>query len=181
MKPSFLLCARLFGIIFLTETVLGNGSKKIVLKSIQYHAGATQESANLELGTMVLFFSEPVVPIVLHKKNVSNKSIEQRIMFPQVILSDDHVKSMIESLNNKKTDGYTISFAQVRLPVPGLELVITYDQQQVFHHYETTVSSAALPGYIFRFINQVCYNDLVKKCQEKRITHTAWQKKSLVL
>lgn len=177
----FFLFKTLVSMIFLTNGLVSNEGKNIVLKSIQYHPGATQQSATLELGTMVLFFSEPVVPVVVHKKNVANKRIEQRIMFPHVVLSDDQVKSMINRINDQKTDGYTITFAPAQLPVQGLELFITYDQQQVLYNYETTVSSVALPGYIFRFINQACYNDLVKKCQEKRITHTAWQKKSLVL
>lgn len=177
----FLAVKRVAWIIFLSETVLCTAGKKILLKSVQHHAGNIKESSRLELGTMVLFFSEPVMPIVVHKKDVSGQKIEQRIMFPHVMLFDEQVKAMITRINEQSTDAYTIKFSVTHAPVQGLELFITYNRQEVLYNYETTLSSAALPGYVFRFINQTSYNDLVKKIKEKGVTHTAWQKKSLVL
>lgn len=166
---------------FVMGTVLSVSHKPVLLKSVQYHPGSIKGSSTLELGTMVLFFSEPVVPVVVHKKSISDKSIEQRIMFPRVVLSDEQVRLMVDRINDQKTDGYTIKFIQTLNPVKGLELLITYDQEQILYNYETVASVAALPGYVFRFINNTCYNDLVKKVKEKGITYTAWQKKNHVL
>lgn len=182
MKSStFLIMKNVAYSILLSGTLVCGSTKKIALKSIQYHPGSSKQLAALELGTMVLFFSEPVFPVLVHKKNISDKKIEQRIMFPGVLLIDDQVKNMIMHINDQKTDGYSITFVPAQDSMGGLELFITYDQQQVLYNYETTVSSVALPGCIFRFINQLCYNDLVKKVKEQGITHTAWQKKNLLL
>jgi hypothetical protein len=139
------------------------------------------ESNHLELGTMVLFFSDQVLPILMHKKDIPDNKIEQRIIFPYVSLHNEQVKTMIERINNQSSSSYTIQFSVTQTPVQGLELVITYKQNEVLYTYETTVSSASLPGYVFRFINQTCYNDLIKKINEKGIIHTAWQKKNRLL
>jgi hypothetical protein len=182
MNTTVVLCIkRIMWVIVLTETVMCGTGKKILLKSVQHHTGSAMVSTHLELGTMVLFFSEQVMPILVHKKNISDDKIEQRIVFPHVGLPSEQVKAMIEQINNQLSEAYDLKFSITQVPVQGLELLVTYNQNKVLYNYETAVSSSSLPGYVFRFINQECYKDLIKKVNEKGITHTAWQKKSRVL
>ncbi|HTM05882.1 MAG TPA: hypothetical protein VL201_01455 [Patescibacteria group bacterium] len=167
--------------IILAETVMRGGPRNILLKSVQHHEGGTLRSADLELGTMVLFFSEQISPILVHKKNMSDNTIEQRLLFPQVILPNEQVKAMIEHINSRSSKVYDLKFSTVQSPAKGLELCIRYRENEVLYDYETTISSASLPGYVFRFFNQVCCNDLIKRVNEKGVIHTVWQKKSHVL
>jgi N-acetylmuramoyl-L-alanine amidase len=148
-----------------------------MLKSIYYHPGATIESPHLELGDMVLFFSESVFPLVIHKKELSQEHMmEQKMLFAHVVINDEQVQKMIERINSQKTEGYTINITAVKIPVEGLEVVIVYNKKQVQFTYDTLVSPAALPGYIFRFINHAFYTELSKKVTVRPVTHTVLKK-----
>lgn len=151
------------------------------LRSIYHHVGAQHTTTTLELGTLVMFFSSSVVPTVLEKRVVKNNKQEYRILFPHVTINDESVENLVRRAQSHASHGYKFTMSQVQKPLAGLLLTIVYDPQAVIFQYDTLVSSAALPGYVFRFINKKVQDELTHQVAGTGVTQLAYLKKPRII
>jgi N-acetylmuramoyl-L-alanine amidase len=164
MNKRFLLF-----ILLLSTTLFSK--QPINLKSVYHHIGAYQSSPHLELGTVVLFFSNATIPTVLDKKR--STSLHQfTFLFPSVMQSE-RAESLIDRANQTHGDGYTMHLSQTLKPKPGLLLTVEYDPTIATFEYESIVSSQTAPGYLFRFINKKVHDALIKQTDLDRVTMVA--------
>lgn len=168
----FKLIAALF-LLFLIQVQ----SSATVLKSIHFHQGLPISSVNLELGSLVVLFSNQVFPVLLEKKESASGTVEHRYLLPQLSVVDESVKKMLGKTQQGIDNAYQFRFDKVEKPLQGVQLTVSYNPELVTFGYETVVSSAVLPGYVFRFTNARLQKEIVQQVHKEPVIKTSFLKK----
>src|SRR5438105_4405850 len=154
---SFMNTKWLSFIFFFSSIV--SAKPTINLRSVFHHTGALRTSNQIELGTLILFFTQPTLPTLLQKKN-SATADTFTFLFPATEITN--LQALIDRANQAKGDGYSLYLSYTLHPKKGLLLSIEYDPRIVAFQYESIIGNNANPGYLFRFINKKVTNDLKK-------------------
>lgn len=152
-------------LIFFLFPVSFFGKKTIYINSISHHEGSKNKKVHIELGTIIIIFSENTVPTVLSKSKANN-IVTTALLFPNAKFKDQSHNSSEKIFTNK---GYTVTIQEVIKPHQGLLCLISYQENEVSFIYESIKNSSGKSGYILRFINKNALRELEEKVQEKSL------------
>ena len=139
----------------------------IALEKVYHHTNDIAAAGTLlEEGTVIFYFSEKILPIVLRKQILQNGWEECAFFFKNVIASDE-IRPMIDQFTADSTY-YTTSIALVKRPEQGLTFTIRYDPAHITFSYGSIFSISAKPGIVFRFINKKVKENLANEFAAKR-------------
>jgi len=117
----------------------------------------------MELGTFRFYFSnKPIINLVPQKDAV----VEQKkisFIFPKTKCKDRACKKMINKVNDLDSLDFNLQIKDVKTPIDGIQLLITYDPKKVTFVYDFFESVGAKQGVVFKFYNK----SLVENIQNK--------------
>lgn len=141
------------------------GKKPIYINSISHHEGSQNEKMHIELGAIIIIFSENTLPTVLSKSN-NNNIITTSLLFPNANFKDQDNNSSEKVFTGK---GYTVAIQEVTKPHQGLLCLVSYQNNEVSFIYENIKNSSGKSGYILRFINKNSLKELEETAKEKSL------------
>lgn len=122
-------------------------------------------SSELELGSLVCYFSQsPVINSLTNRNGADKKGKDLAFFFPQAVVSSAEAKRAIERINKENKTLYAIRFEEVKKPVPGIKLHLSFDADLVSMNYEMFDSIGQQKGIVFKFFNQKTLKNLAGKC-----------------
>lgn len=146
-------------VISMLEAKDGNQLQKIFLHTMQ---PSQAQKAHIELAKLVFYFShEPEIRTEQHKGgNINQAKIS--FFFPGVATSQE-VIAMIDLANKAKTDKYTLHIQEVAKPSKGIELLITFNPEQIMIKHDTFDAITRAKGVEFHIYNKQLLHDLQLK------------------
>lgn len=165
MKRMILLLCAVIGML---EAKDGNQLQKVFLHTLQ--PSQTQQ-AHIELAKLVFYFShEPEIRTEQHK-GANIKQAKISFFFPGVATAQE-VAAMIDSANKVKSDKYALHIQEVAKPSKGVELVITFNPEQIMIKHDTFDAITRAKGVEFHIYNKQLLHDLqLKGSNVLRTTH----------
>lgn len=132
------------------------------LTKIFYHRVGDTQSAHIDLGKVVFYFTkEPIVNKLPSAKDTHDQSIT--FFFPVTKASEQARTMMATTINNHPSSWYRMHLEEVSKPVPGIKCTIVFDSEKVGFSYETFDSISLQKGLVFRFYNKTLIEQLNNK------------------
>lgn len=146
------------------------------LKKVYHHTTQDSHVGKIELGSVVLYFSDNITIKPILKKDMQNGQHE--FFFPGAKVDSVMCKNMIASLNAYAGQNYRAHIEQVIKPRAGIKLTISFNADKVGLSYDQFDSIGLQKGIIFRIHNK----ELLKKLQSrnKPLLQLACKKKRLL-
>ncbi len=141
------------------------GKKPIYINSISHHEGSRNEKVHIELGAIIIIFSENIIPTVLSKSE-DDTTIATSLLFPNADYKDQDKDTLQKMFTGK---GYTVSIQEVIKPHKGLLCLVSYQKNEVSFIYEAIKNSSGKSGYILRFINKNALKEIDDKTKERSL------------
>jgi len=118
---------------------------------------------NLELGSVVFYFSKKPIVNFVPERNSDAKNIKKVFIFPKATLKGNYCQTNVKKINDSYGVGYSLKIEPIKLPIEGVKLSITYDPTIVKIDYKTFESIGDQQGVIFSFYNKRVINRIKNK------------------
>ena len=157
MKKMILLLVLLNG-------ALGGKESNQLQKLFVHTLDANQsDKAHIELAKLVFYFaSEPEI----RNEQVQSgdaKHAKLKFFFPGVAINSAEAQSAIESANSVKAKNYSFHITEVAKPSKGIELVVSFDPDQIMIKHDSFDAITRAKGVEFHIYNKKLLHDLQEK------------------
>lgn len=155
--------------------------QKILFNHVAETAQTAGDEKRIELGSLILYFSErPVIHTLPHEKGIKSKVI---FFIPQVEIKDALLKKTVAKMHREQAGKFHIMLEEVKTPVRGMTLTLSFDPVKVAYSYDTFDSIGLSPGVVFTFYNRALIETLKAKSADKGLLRMACseKKKTVVL
>lgn len=171
MKKIFLFFL-LFGLVKVQHAI---ELQKVFLHTLQPNESG---KAHIELAKLVLYFSHE--PEIRNEPAQGGNAKQARLtfFFPGVSASSE-VQSMITAANATKTDSYKLHLTEVAKPSKGIQLIITFDPEQVMIKHDSFDAITRAKGIEFHIYNKKLLNQLQAK--GTNVLRTTFVQKPLIV
>ena len=117
----------------------------------------------MELGSFTFYFSnKPIVNLVPQKDRlVEQKKIS--FIFPKTKFQDHACKKMVKRVNDLESLDFRLQVKDVKIPIDGIQLLITYDPKKVTFVYDFFESIGEKQGVVFKFYNKLLIENIQNK------------------
>jgi len=151
----------------------GQGQTDNGIQQGQADNGVQQMS--IDLGKIVLVFNKKPIMNLLpsRKKSMVHKKLS--FFFPRSSVENVEAQKMVKVFNSMRNKHYVFHLQQVKSPIPGLMLSISYDSSKVSLEHMLFDTIKSEKGILFTFHNQELLNILSKK--QKGLVRVAAVKK----
>lgn len=136
------------------------------------------EKVHIELAKLVFYFSHEPEIRTEQPKGANARQVKLKFFFPGVTAAQEAL-SMIESVNATKTEKYKVAVKEAAKPSKGIELVITFDPEQILIKHDTFEAITRAKGIEFHVYNKKLLQDLQAKGTS--VLRTSFVQKPLIV
>jgi hypothetical protein len=164
----------------ITNVLLVNAN--MLCKVFYHHISDAHETAqplsHIELGSLVLYFDQKpiinILPSMMHTQDV-HAHTKKVFFLPKTSIQSGNCENMINLVHKALGPAYHVQFSQEDKPVPGVKIVITYNEKIVGLSYDQFESIGLQKGLVFRFYNKKLLKQL--NTHNSALLQTAYLKK----
>lgn len=172
MKRYILL---LFLASFALTAKESNQLQKVFLHTLEVDRA---KEAHIELAKLVFYFSHEPQIRSEQVASANAKEAKLKFFFPGVSSSPE-VMSMIDAVNVARAKDYRIQIEEVAKPSKGIELVISFNPEQIMIKHDTFDAITRAKGVEFHVYNKKLLKDLQSKGTS--VLRTSYVQKPLII
>jgi len=153
IENGFLIFILLITVFFSWRSCAQIQKPVVSIKKAFHHQGTANKCANIEAGSLVLYFNVMPATLPVSHKSYDGEFETQTFFLPSIVITQE-AKRMIDRINNDHAQPYTLTISSVHGQNKGVQIVIKYPRNAYMIESKQFEAIGKDQGFIFYIYNQ---------------------------